>query len=303
LLRECSPQIKKFDDIKPTLSNLKNELELNRKKFNDNLPNLIDEEQVNLEELNNKENEVENEWNIKIKEIKNDINKNKWKIWKYLELLIKEKISKPKAIRNVQKEIKKQEDLLYELRTKPDEYFAREQKGTISEINQLKRVVKSPEYFGAYGEIKTLKELKKLSNDYHIICNLNLSFSHYLYYRGKRDLKSAQIDFAVVGPTGIFIIEVKNWSNETLRNHRGFSPHEQLDRGGKVVWRYLKNNSFIFKPHITKILVPIQHNIKYNSYYKSVLIRDVQNLRHFIENNNRYTISEKRVNKIVSILR
>jgi len=110
------------------------------------------------------------------------------------------------------------------------------------------------------------------------------------------------MDFVVVGPTGIYIIEVKNWSNATL-NNRHFSPHEQVDRAGKVLWRYLKNNTIFYSPRITKVLVPIQRNIQYDSHYKSVLIRDAQNLSNFIENNTRYTISEKRVNSIVSILR
>ncbi|MFE3845715.1 nuclease-related domain-containing protein [Thermoplasmatota archaeon] len=303
ILRECSPRVKNFVEIKPTLSDLKNKLESNRRTFFDGLPNLIDKEQNSFEELESKESEVEKEWNIKIKEIQNSINKNKWKFWKYFDLLIKERISKPKAIRNVQKEIKSQDDLLYELRSKPEEYFAREQSGTISEINQLKRVVKSPEYYGAYGEYKARKELSKLSNDFHLICNVKISFNHWIYYRGKRNLREAQMDFVVVGPTGIYIIEVKNWSNETLRNHKRFSPHEQVDRAGKLLWRHLKNHTIFYKPRITKVLVPIQHNIEYNSYYKSVLIRDVQNLSSFIEDNKRYPLSEKKVGHIVSILR
>jgi len=59
----------------------------------------------------------------------------------------------------------------------------------------------------------------------------------------------------------------------------------------------------MYSPRITKVLVPIQHNINYNSYYKSVIIRDVQNLTSFIENNKRYPLSEKKVGRIVSLLR
>lgn len=107
----------------------------------------------------------------------------------------------------------------------------------------------------------------------------------------------------MVGPTGIFLIEVKNWSDEYLRNYRGISPHEQLDGANLVLWIYLKNHSFFYKPKITKVIVPIQHNIKYNQYYKSVLIRDVTNLQRFIENNDRNNLSESRIRKIVSILK
>jgi hypothetical protein len=303
LLRECSPRIKDFEDIKPTLTNLKNEFEKDKKKFFDKLPQLVDDEKGTLEELNKREEEIEESWNIRIKEAKNDINENKWKIWKYFDLLYKEKILKPREIRIAQNNISEQEKIIHKLENNPDEVYAKEQDELISEINQLERAFNSPDYSGAYGELKTLKELKKLSDDYYVFCDLELSLKDYVRYHGIRNLRSAQMDFTVVGPTGIFLIEVKNWSNEYLRNNRGISPHEQVDRANLVLWIYLKNHSFFYKPKITKVIVPIQHNIKYNPNYKSVLIKDVANLKQFIENKDRNNLSESRIRKIVSILK
>jgi len=302
VLKKCPSRIKKFGEIKPTLSNLKNELEEKRNRFFDDLPNLIDKEQKELKELQNEEKEVENGWDIKIGEIKKDLDDNKWKFWLYFDLLIKKYISKPKAINNIQNEIKKQDDLLYELRKKPEDYFERIQIEIIDDINQLKKVVKSPEYQGAYGELRVEDELKKLSNDFHVISNVDIKFNHWIYYNGRRNLREAQMDYVVIGPTGIFIIEVKNWSNETLNNKR-FSPHEQVDRAGKVLWTYIKNKSFFYKPRITQIIVPIRHNIDYNKKYKFVFIKDVQYLKSFIENNTYSPLSENKVNRFVSLLR
>ena len=303
LLRECSPRIKDFEDIKPTLSNLQNEFEQEKKIFFNKLPKLIDDGKDTLEELNKREEEIEESWNIKIKETKNDINENKWKFWKYFDLLIKDKITKPREIRIAQNEISEQEKVIYNLENNPDNVYANEQDELISEINQLERAFNSPDYSGAYGELRTLKELRKLSDDYYVFCDLKIALKDYKRYHGNRNLKSAQMDFTVVGPTGIFLIEVKNWSDEYLRNNRGISPHEQVDRANLVLWIYLKNHSFLYKPKITKVIVPIQHNIKYNPNYKSVLIRDVTNLQQFIENNDRNNLSESRIRKIVSILR
>jgi hypothetical protein len=161
--------------------------------------------------------------------------------------------------------------------------------------------INSPDYSGAYGEIQILNELKMLDDGYHIFCDLNIHLEDYITYRGNRNLKSAQMDFVVIGPTGIFVIEVKNWSNKYSTSHHGISPHEQIDRAGLVLWIFLKKQFFIFKPRTTKVLVPIQRNIKYNSYYKSVLIRDVPNLRRFIVNNG-VNLSESRIKKLLFVL-
>jgi len=46
-------------------------------------------------------------------------------------------------------------------------------------------------------------------------------------------VKSCKIDHVVVGPTGIFLIETKNWSPQTMLTSR-FTPHKQIDRAGYI---------------------------------------------------------------------
>jgi hypothetical protein len=302
LLQECPSKINCFDDIKPLCVKYKNDLVQSKKIFFEKLPTVIQKEKEKLEELKNNREKIEIHWEEKINIINKSLENNKWKIWKYIDLFVKKHISKPKAIRKAEFTIEQQKKVIYKLENDPESVFEREQFVLINDINHLERIISSPDYSGAYGELKVLKELGKLDDSYHVICDVNVSLRDYVHYRGNRNLKTAQMDFIVVGPTGIFVIEVKNWSSDHVNHHSDFSPHEQVDIAGLALWIYLKDYSFFFKPRVTKLLVPIQYNLSYDPYYKSVFIRDPQNLRKFIlENSN--TLSEKKINKVVSLLR
>jgi hypothetical protein len=95
------------------------------------------------------------------------------------------------------------------------------------------------------------------------------------------------MDFIVVGLTGFFIIEVKNWSDSYKNNHHGLTPYEQVDRAGLVLWIYLKNRFFIYNPHVTKLLVSLKGNFPYNQKYKTVLVKPYKNFNSFILNNKK----------------
>ena len=255
-----------------------------------------------LEELKNNRNTIEVYWDEKINNVRGSLENNKWKIWKYIDLAVKKHVSKPKAIRNAENNIEQQKNIIYKLENEPLTIFERGQYALINSISHLERIISSPHYSGAYGELKVLKELSKLDNSFHILCDVKRDLGKYVSYHRVWDLKTAQMDFVVVGPTGIFITEVKNWSSNYINAHDGLNPYEQVDRHGRVLWIYLKQHTFSYKPRITKLLIPIQGNLHYNPNYKSVLIRNVSGLNQFIYNNSN-TLSGSRINKIVSLLR
>jgi len=292
----------KPDEIKPLFAKYKNDLEQAKKTFFEKLPNIIQKEKEKLEELKNNRNTIEVYWDEKINNIRKSLENNKWKIWKYIDLAVKKHSSKPKAIRDAEYNIEQQKNIIYRLENDPENIFESEEYRLINDISHLDKIISSPDYSGAYGEVKVLKELSKLDDGYHVLCDVNIKLRKYVSYKRKWNLGSAQLDFVVVGSTGIYIIEVKNWSSNQVNHHSGISPHEQVDRAGLALWIYLKDHSFFFKPRVTKLLVPVQHNLRYNPYYKSVLIRDPQNLTRFIvENSN--TLKESEIYKVVSLLR
>ena len=301
LLNNCPPEINSFDDIKPTTVKYINDLEQKRKTFFEKLPELIQKEKDKLVELQKNRIDIEVYWNEKINSIKKSLELKKWQIWKYVDIFFKEYVSKPKAIKNAENNIEIQKNFINKLEHRPETVFAKEQSVLINNINLLERNINSPDYSGAYGEIQVCNELKKLDNNYHIFCDVKVTLGDYIRYHNVRNLKTAQMDFVVVGPTGIFIIEVKNRGIDYLKQHYGLSPYEQVDRASLVLWVYLKQHSFFFKPRITKVLVSIQHNLEYNSYYKSVLVKDVNNIRQFICKNFN-VLSDSEIRKVVSLL-
>ena len=96
--------------------------------------------------------------------------------------------------------------------------------------------------YGALGEQKVVKTLESLSDEYFLINDFVLSFSPAIYNRQENDyIKSVQIDHILVAPSGIFIIETKNWSEKSLENLNLRSPVEQIKRMNFVLF-YLLNN-------------------------------------------------------------
>lgn len=167
-------------------------------------------------------------------------------------------------------------------------------------FNRLRKIIKDPFYAGAKGENKVITQLSELNDDYHVFCGLKIRLPHKVRYNGFRNLKSAQMDFVIVSKKGIFVIEVKNWSNDYARNYDGFQPHEQVDRAGRVLWITLQNSSI--DTRVTNVLLPIHGNMQYDQNYRMVLVSSLERINGFLEN-SQDVLSENEVAKIVDSLR
>ena len=170
------------------------------------------------------------------------------------------------------------------------------------QVNKFENNKDNPFHAGAKGELQVLEKLSQLSDDYHVLCGLNIGLSNYVTYNGKKNLRSAQMDFVVISKKGVILIEVKNWSTEYLRNHDKLSPHEQVDRSGLVLWIALKSWWSPKNPRVTKVLLSIRKNMKYDPRYKFVLISDLNKINYFVEN-RKEEFSDKDVERIVDRLK
>lgn len=109
------------------------------------------------------------------------------------------------------------------------------------------------------------------------------------------------MDLVVVCPKGVFMIEVKNWSNRFANNNnKSFSPYEQTERAGRVLWISLQG---IFrKVRVTNVLLSVKGNLPYNENYRSVFVSSLDRINSFLERRPDI-MSEKEVKNIVKDLK
>lgn len=107
-------------------------------------------------------------------------------------------------------------------------------KATVDELNSF--------IYGALGEQKVVKTLESLPDEYFLINDFAVSFSPAIYNRQENDyIKSIQIDHILIGPSGIFLIETKNWSEKSMENLCLRSPVQQIKRTSFVLFKLLNN--------------------------------------------------------------
>ena len=164
------------------------------------------------------------------------------------------------------------------------------------QVNKIDDHKGGPLHRGAKGEIKVINELSKLDDSHHIFCGMTIKLDRFVTYKRKRNLRSAQMDLVVVCTKGIFMIEVKNWSNKWAQNHRGLSPHEQTDRAGRVLWIALQG--IMKNVRVTSILLSLKGNIQYDKSYRAVFVSSLDRINQFI-NKRENILSEKEVKRIV----
>ncbi len=112
----------------------------------------------------------------------------------------------------------------------------------LQELDYKKRTIDQIDksILGAIGEQKVVKELEKLTDDYILINDFTYTFHPPLYNRQENDhIMSVQIDHLLVAPSGIFLIETKNWSQSSLRNLSLRSPVEQVKRTSFALYHLL----------------------------------------------------------------
>jgi hypothetical protein len=295
-----------FDLVKNNKEKIK-ELESNKDR-------LIKEYTEKLVKLKDKKSNSEKIWNEKINETENKINyyKNQIKqhykiklIFSLLYLKFHHKIQSiaPKQLKEIKTEIiktgKEKSNRVLELESQinilkstikninktRDTEFENKEKDLINKIEALDKAFISEEYHGAKGESAALEKLEKLPSDFHIFCDVKI----------KR-----QMDFVVVGPTGIFVIEVKNWTPGYTKDHLESgeeSPHEQVDDAGTKLFYFLKDK-FNFDLRVRKVIIPVKMILDENPNLPFVKVKSLKWVNSFITN-SKNVFSTPQIDNIV----
>ena len=112
----------------------------------------------------------------------------------------------------------------------------------INELEYKQRIIDEVKnsIYGALGEHKVVKELETLSDENVLINDFTLSFYPAIYNRQENDyIKSIQIDHLLVTPSGLFLIETKNWSEKSLASLDLRSPVQQVKRTNFALFKTL----------------------------------------------------------------
>ena len=96
---------------------------------------------------------------------------------------------------------------------------------------------------GAIGENLVVKEIQNLSDDYILINDFSMSFNPPIYNRKNDDrIFSIQIDHLLISKAGVFILETKNWSRESIQSLDMRSPIEQIRRSSFALFVLLNSD-------------------------------------------------------------
>ncbi|WP_262696329.1 nuclease-related domain-containing protein [Aureibaculum marinum] len=135
------------------------------------------------------------------------------------------------------------------------------------------------------GENLVVKEIMKLSDEYVLINDFNLSFSNPIFYKKyNQRIKSIQIDHLLISKAGIFIIETKNWSKSSINSLSLRSPVEQIERANFALYVYLSEHITLNEHHwgeqqipIRNLIVMINNKPKANFKYVKIKLLKVMN--------------------------
>jgi hypothetical protein len=163
----------------------------------------------------------------------------------------------------------------------------------LRELDRRKAIVDDlmPTIYGAIGELKVSKELESLPDSYILINDFSCSFYPVIYNRQENDhIQSVQVDHILVAPSGVFLIETKNWSEQSMNSLSLRSPVEQIRRTSFALYVTLNGdrNNFLSRHHWGERKIPIKNlivmiNQKPREEFQYVKVLTLKELVSYVE--------------------
>lgn len=198
-----------------------------------------------------------------------------------------------------------------------EKYISRRSKSFIDKLEKTKEIVESlyPYIAGAIGENLVVKEIKKLSDRNILLNDFNLRFDPPIYNKKEnKRIQRVQIDHLLINNSGIFLIETKNWSKQSIVKVNLRSPVEQIRRSSYAMFVTLnsssKKNKFKLTSHhwgekqipIRNVIVMINHKPK--EKFKFVDVKTLNELNNYVSffdkvfDNSDVALISKHLNKM-----
>ncbi|AXT58191.1 NERD domain-containing protein [Aquimarina sp. AD1] len=213
------------------------------------------------------------------------------------------------SVKEISKNIKNDELFIKKYKAEKEQLIKQRAKSKIEELKYIHDVLENSRNLiaGSLGENLVVKEIKKLSNDYALINDFNLSFSHPIFYKKHNQrINSIQIDHLLISKAGIFIIETKNWSKSSINSLSLRSPIEQIERSNFALYIFLSKNIVLNEHHWGEQKIPIRNlivmiNNKPKAKFKYVSIKLLRELNDYIKYFEP-VLTEKQLNRIINKL-
>lgn len=164
---------------------------------------------------------------------------------------------------------------------------------SIGKIDSLKKTVDElyPLISGAVGENAVVNELKKLPDSFYIINDFRVEFNPPIYNKNEHDrIRSIQIDHLLICPSGVFVIETKNWSSDSIQRLDLRSPVDQIKRSSFALFVSLNNeaNLEFMNHHWGNRKVPVRNiivmtNSMPNEEFNYTKILPIDSLKGYVE--------------------
>jgi sulfur relay (sulfurtransferase) DsrC/TusE family protein len=155
---------------------------------------------------------------------------------------------------------------------------------------------------GAGGEEFVIGVLSKLPDEYHVVNDVNLHFHRAIHWRERHEyIKNCQIDHIVVGPTGMFLLETKNWKAADIELKSDTLKH-QVRRSSLALWYYLKDYYWRDEsPKIRNVIISMKGSFSGEKLDKFIDVVSPRQLCGYITARE-IALSEDAVKKLIGII-
>jgi len=214
------------------------------------------------------------------------------------------------TVNDITRNIKNDKHFIKKYETEKQKLIEKRSKSEIKKLEYTRNVLEDSKNLisGAIGENLVVKEIEKLSDDYVLINDFNLSFSRPIFYKKQNQrIYSVQIDHLLISKAGIFVIETKNWSKSSVNTISLRSPIEQIERSNFALFVYISENITLKEHHWGEQRVPIRNlivmiNNKPSGQFKYVSVKLLRELNDYIKYFEP-VLTDKQFNKIVTELK
>jgi hypothetical protein len=157
-----------------------------------------------------------------------------------------------------------------------------------------------PFYLGAQGEEHVIRILSQLPDDYHVFNDVYLDFRIDARFKKiVKHVETCQIDHVVIGPTGLFLLETKNW--QTLeREWKSEKLKHQVHRANHALRSYLKEHCGLV-PWLQTVIVSVNSNQSGCKIDKYTEIVSPEQLCNYIKN-RKTVFSCDKIDKMVRLI-